>query len=50
MARGGTSNTCVLYVDKMPVKDEAEMRYEPEDWESISRKGLYFVEEYASVI
>jgi len=40
----------VLYVDKSPANYDEEMKYVPEDWESISSKGLYFVEECATVI
>jgi len=50
MARG-TSNTCVLYVDKRPASYyEAEVRYAPEDWECVSSQSFYFVEECASII
>ena len=50
MVRGDTSNTCVLCVDEGPANSEVEMRYAPENWESVSRKDFHLIEECASII
>ena len=50
LARGGTSNTCVLRVDERPTDSEVETKYAPENWESVSRKDFHLIEECASII